>query len=181
MSAVTADLHTARPRSEDRVIRAGHRSTARGAGRLGAPTPWRGTDLVVAAALALVGAIVVAVGWNGASREAAFRDQIGWTVAAIGGVGIFALGGGFWLLVGFRRTRQCRAQLRADFDAVYGPAGAVGDTGAPTGPGTEPAVVTAPGMRLGHRPDCLLVRGKAVREVRADAPEAFGSCAMCRP
>lgn len=133
------------------------------------------------AALALVGAIVVGVGWNGASREAAFRDQIGWTVAAVGGVGVFALGGGFWLLVGFRRTRQCRAQLRADFDAVYAPAGTVGEGGAPAGPGTEPALVTAPGMRLAHRPDCLLARGKAVGEVRADGSETLGSCAMCRP
>lgn len=161
------------------MIRAGHRSTARGAGRLGAPTPWRRSDLAVAGALALVGAIVVGVGWNGASREAAFRDQIGWTVAAVGGVGVFALGGGFWLLVGFRRTRQCRAQLRADFDAVYGPAGAVADNGAPTGPVREPVLVSAPGMRLAHRPDCLLVRGKTVGEVRAEPTEPFPRCMMC--
>lgn len=130
-------------------------------------------------ALALVGATVVGVCWNGASREAAFRDQIGWIIAALGGVGMFALAGGFWVLVGFRRTRQCLAQLRLDFDAVYGPAGSVG-SGAPTGVVVEPLLVTAPGMLLAHRPNCLLVRDKTVWEVDAESAETFPSCAMCR-
>lgn len=180
MSAVVAGLDPVRSRAEDaEPVPVRHRSAAGATAHLGAASPWRRMDAVVAGTLALLGAVVVGVCWNGASREAAFRDQIGWTVAAMAGVGVFALGGGFWLLVGFRRTRCGLAQLGLDFETVYGPVAVEGvaDHGAP---GPVP-LVTADGMRLAHRGDCLLVHGKTVRSVGAEESELFPRCAMCHP
>ena len=178
MSAVAADLEAnrARPATASRPRSARARDALpRG---LGVPVPWQRRDAVVTLVLGLIGAAIVGICWNGASREAAFRDQVGWTVGAFAGSGIFALGGGYWLLVGFRRTRQAMTQLRADSELVFGIAVPVADA---LGPRTEPAAtfVIAPGMHLVHQPGCLLARGKDVRILPAAEAGTYARCSMC--
>jgi hypothetical protein len=147
------------------------------------PTPWQRRDRFVTVVLALIGIATVGLCWSRASHEEAFRDQVRWTVGALAGCGVFALAGGCWILVGFRRTRHCMAQLRADSSVVFDLSELMRatDTASPASIGTEDrdAMVTADGMRLTHRRDCLLARGKVVRPVppteQADQP----TCLMC--
>lgn len=171
MTTATADLDAARVRP------AARRRPAVVAHRLGEPTPWARRDTLITAVLALIGAVVVGLCWNGASREEAFRDQVGWTVGALAGCGIFALAGAYWVLVGFRRTRRCLAQLRADAAVVFelpAPAEVAEIVNLATG-----SLVIASGMVLAHRPDCLLAKGKAVRPIPAAEQDAYPRCVMC--
>ncbi len=152
------------------------RAAAPAAARLGSPAPWGRADLTGPGVLGAVGAAMVAVAWNGASREEVFREQVGWIVLAAAGFGVFALGAALWILVGFRRTRQCRAQLRIDFANAF----------AEPRPGVEArpldavaGLVTGPGLRWAHRADCLLVRNKAVRPLAPDESDVLAPCSMC--
>ncbi|GAA0627832.1 hypothetical protein GCM10009547_34290 [Sporichthya brevicatena] len=172
MTAV-ADLE-APPR--DVVTPRRRRVAAPAPARLGSPAPWGRADLTGPGVLGAVGAVVVAVAWNGASREEVFREQIGWIVLAAAGFGVFALGGAWWILVGFRRTRQCRAQLRIDFANAFAEPLPGVDARPPDDVG---GLVTGPGMRWAHRPDCLLVRDKAVRPLGPDEGDVLAPCAMC--
>jgi hypothetical protein len=176
---VVADLEHAR----DQTATASTSRTRRAADavprQLGAPTPWQRRDAAITALLALIGAGIVGICWNGASREAAFRDQVSWTVGAFLGCAIFALAGGYWVLVGFRRTRQALAQLRLDSEVVFELADPASSALPAELVATEGAFVIATGMHLAHRPDCLLARGKAVRAIPPTDQDAHQRCSMC--
>jgi hypothetical protein len=179
VSTVTADLDVV-PRAKS--ARRTRRPSVAVRRHLDAATPWQRRDAVLAVVIAVIGAVGVGVCWNGASKEAAFRDQIGWTVGAFLFCGVFALAGGYWVLVGFRRTRHCMAQLRIDSATVFElpeVAAAAPVELTPTGPLPTSSLVTANGMRLAHRPDCLLARGKVVRPIPAGELDSYPSCVMC--
>ena len=177
MSTVTADLEAApRAKSAQRA----RRSSVAARRHLDGATPWQRRDAVISLVLAVIGAVGVGACWNGASEEAAFRDQVGWTVGAFLFCGVFALAGGYWVLVGFRRTRHCMAQLRIDSALVFDlPEVAAPVELTPAGP-VPSGLVTANSMRLAHRPDCLLARGKATRPIPPAEEETYPLCVMCR-
>lgn len=147
---------------------------------LGEISPWRRREALVSAAVALVGVAGVAVCWNGASREVAFRDQVGWTVGAFLFLALFVLAAVLWLMAGFRQVRHGARELRADLNMVFrledvqdlmGPAAQEQATGLD--------LVVAPGMQRAHRPDCVLARGKQVRALTPSERSEYPPCGMC--
>ncbi len=126
------------------------------------------------------GAAGVAVCWNGASREVAFRDQIGWTIGAFLFLALFALAGVLWLMAGFRKVRHGIHELQGDLNMVFrvedlqvlGTVTAYEETN-----GVD--LVVAPGMHRAHRPDCMLARGKQVRALTPGERSSYPPCGLC--
>lgn len=147
---------------------------------LGEVHPWTTRETVVAAILALAGAAGVGLCWNGASREAAFRDQIGWTVGAFGCFALFVLAAVLWLMAGFRQVRHGIHELQSDMNMVFrleDLQGIAGGTGYEETSGVD--LVVAPGMHRAHRPDCLLAKGKQVRVLTPAERTAYPPCGLC--
>lgn len=146
---------------------------------LGEVSPWRRREGVAATILAGLGAVGAGLCWNGASREAAFRDQIGWTVGAFLCLGLFVLAAVLWLMAGFRQVRHGVHELQADINMVF----RLEDIpGLVTAAHDEPSgldLVVAPGMHRAHRPDCLLAKGKQVRALTPAERSEYPPCGMC--
>jgi hypothetical protein len=156
---------------------AGTRSE-RGRRYLGEVSPWARSTAVVPAVLGLIGTVGVGICWNGASRQAAFRDQIGWTVGAFLFLALFVLGAVLWLMVGFRSVRHGVHELQADLAMVF----RLEDVSlelASSGETTGLDLVVGPGMERAHRPDCMLARGKSVRALTPAERSSYPPCGMC--
>ena len=147
---------------------------------LGDISPWGRREGVAAAVLALAGAIGVGVCWNGASREVAFRDQIGWTIGAFGFLVLFVLAGVLWLMAGFRHVRHGIHELQSDLNMVFRLEDVqdLVSRGAPEETSGLDLVV-APGMHRAHRPDCMLARGKQVRALTPGERSSYPPCGLC--
>lgn len=146
---------------------------------LGELSPWRRREGVFAAGLALLGAAGVGICWNGASREAAFRDQISWTVGAFLCLGFFVLAAVLWLMAGFRQVRHGVHELQADMNMVFRLEDVPGLVGAEREESSGLDLVVASGMHRAHRPDCLLAKGKQVRALTPAERSEYPPCGMC--
>jgi hypothetical protein len=147
---------------------------------LGEISPWRRRDGIVAVLLAVLGCIGVGICWNGASREAAFRDQIGWTVGAFLFLGLYVLGGVLWLMAGFRRVRHGIHELQADMSMVFRLEDlSLEMRSSATDTTTGLDLVVGPGMERAHRPDCLLAKGKHVRALTPSERSSYPPCGLC--
>jgi hypothetical protein len=148
---------------------------------LGEVSPWGRREAIGSVVLALIGAVGVGLCWNGASREEAFRDQIGWTVGAFAFLGLFVLAGVLWLMVGFRQVRHGVHELQADMAMVFRLEDLEVEAlvGTATGEPSGLDLVVAPGMNRAHRPDCLLARGKQVRALTPSERSSYPPCGMC--
>jgi hypothetical protein len=149
------------------------------------PSPWRRRDLLVCGLLALLGIAGLITCWLGASGESVWRKQTGWLIGSIFAAGLVVLGGGLWLLVGLRRVRHGFRDLRRDQRTAFGltrvRAGISTDTASDGTPEGDPAerLVTVSQMTRAHRPDCLLLRGKAAVPVPAADLGRYGRCGVC--
>ncbi len=126
-------------------------------------------------AAAVVGLVLLAMAWVGASGRQETSDQIAWLNLGIVGVLVPAVAGRLWVLRS-RRTVQYRVGMILDAaDAV--PLDVIGQ------PVRPHRLVTAAKMSRFHRPECLLVAGKALSDDSLAAHERAGRrpCEMCRP
>lgn len=146
---------------------------------LGEVSPWRRREGVFAAVLALLGVVGVGICWNGASREAAFRDQIGWTVGGFLFLGLFVLAAVLWLMAGFRQVRHGVHELQADLNMVFRLEDLPGRVGGAHEQPSGVDLVVAPGMHRAHRPECMLARGKQVRALTPGERSEYPPCGMC--
>jgi hypothetical protein len=147
---------------------------------LGELSPWRRAEGVAAAVLALAGAAGVGVCWNGASREVAFRDQIGWTIGAFLSLALFVLAGVLWLMAGFRQVRHGIHELQSDMNMVFRLEDVQGVVSRPAEEESSGLdLVVAPGMHRAHRPDCMLARGKQVRALTPAERSSYPPCGLC--
>ena len=143
-------------------------------------SPWSRREGVAAAVLALVGAAGVGLCWNGASREAAFRDQIGWTVGAFAFLALFVVAAVLWLMAGFRHVRHGIHELQADMNMVFRLEDVQTIVRASAPEQTSGLdLVVAPGMQHAHRPDCMLARGKQVRALTPGERSSYPPCGLC--
>jgi hypothetical protein len=143
------------------------------------PEPWRRSVVGLVGLLAGLGIAVLVICWIGASHEAAWRDQLPWVVGAALGTGLVPAAAGLWMLVGFREVRRgfvTLAEERSRFLALVDPDGTIA---AGEGWATNTDWVRAAGMTRVHRPDCLLMRGKAPIQVSPLDAHRAGSCGVC--
>ena len=158
------------------------------------PVPWRRSDVVRAAVLAVVGLAIGVWGWFGVSGEVRLQEQQGWTVLACFGVAVAACGAVYLITVAMREVRLGQRQLMFDLADVMGWSVTVTKRGrlhlhaAADGPAEAAAerddatLVIGPGMTIVHRSECPIARGKAVTEISAAdaAARNFGPCGVCR-
>lgn len=119
--------------------------------------PWTPADLNRLAARGSIGLIGLLVAWFQTSEQTALRAQLPWLFAAVAASAVAGVAMSVWL------TRGLRA-VRAEHRALHATAPAVLPSTA-TDVDSEQAWVSADGMTLVHRPQCLFVRGKDVRPV----------------
>jgi hypothetical protein len=121
------------------------------------------------------GLLLVGASWWRVSGTGSVREQVGWMVAAIAGVGLAAMASGSWLLRGMQSVSAGRDLVLPSLTArrrstARTPASAVDDA----------ALVTVPGTRRYHRADCAMVRGKAVVVPSGVGPDGpLGPCEVC--
>lgn len=149
--------------------------TGRGASGLA----WRDSDIVLVAAMTLLGLIGLIAAWFGASGTADLDAQAMWLNVAVAGLMVSFVGYALW----FMRGRQAIGERRTSLVALESPEpAAVPAAGRPSPvPRGETApirTVRVPGTRLVHDGGCPLV---AAKEVEPAAPGSGKQCGVCRP
>jgi hypothetical protein len=137
--------------------------------------PWGKRAALVTLAGIVLGALLIAVGWFGASGTKTFAKQLLWVNLAVVGSALAATAQASWLLRGWRRVGALRREVLASYPRR--PASALARAeGLSDDHGSH---VTVPGTRRYHRRTCLLVRGKEATRVRGSAD--LEPCDVCRP
>lgn len=166
--------------------------------------PWTTEQLVGLIAANIVGLMLVGVGWwQTLSRDESASDQFGWFNLAVVGLIVAGCANVLWLARGRRTVTLAKtavlphAWIRGSRANGFGPAAGVWSSvpglPAPAGPvlngatrSTPPrtgAYLAAEGMSRYHRPDCILVAGKAAIAA-APADHVSGGrrpCEICQP
>ena len=141
------------------------------------PIPWRVGDVLLLYTTTVAGCVLVLASWFGVAGEVRVDDQIVWMNTGVAGVIVLGAGNLAWLLTGRKATGALRRALL------------------PTVPVTTPTetlepasvddgrLVAAKGMTRYHRPDCILVLGKAVRahSLAAHQKRGLQPCDVCAP
>ena len=136
---------------------------------------WTKGDLLAAGTVNALAFLGVLVCWIGSATEVRWHPGLYWLQGAIVAAVVAAVADASWLLSGMRQLRQRRRLLAQCWPAVTA---RVATTQDPLPGGT---FVTADRMTTYHKPSCLLVRGKQVREYSRDALGAQDPCGMCAP
>ncbi|MDP9181176.1 MAG: hypothetical protein M3P04_00185 [Actinomycetota bacterium] len=122
----------------------------------------------VVAGLAIIGA------WIGVSAEARLTDQYPWFTAGALAVGFSGVLQARWLLAGFASLRTREREVLGAVRANMAPSTTVVEV-----PTSGELVVIAHGStRYRHRPECTMVRGKAVSSWD-QSDEEHESCQLC--
>jgi hypothetical protein len=141
-------------------------------------SPWRARDVSRCLTLAVAGATGILGSWYGAGGETTLKAQEPWMVASMVALAVFVLGGVSWITAGLREVRHGFRDLAVDKNTVF-------ELASVTAPGdvvdVTPQRVAGPGMTRAHRPDCPLVRGKAVAPVAAKDAARLADCGVCLP
>ncbi|MEX2659371.1 MAG: hypothetical protein WD232_06720 [Acidimicrobiales bacterium] len=142
--------------------------------------------------IALLGFLVIFLGWNGAASFNDLRQQFPYLISGgLAGLGFVTIGAALLIV---ENSRKERAELIA---AVTALTAAVESMGTPAVAGGAPRTAAAPPMLLGvapgqvvagassfHRPECRLVEGRTeLRVMDVDDAEADGlaPCRVCEP
>ena len=141
--------------------------------------PWRKRELIVVGVVAFCGVAGAGSSWYVASDELVWREQVRPLSLGAFSTGLFALACALWVVIGVRRVRTGFAALAAERARVLGRAeeqvgASVADTLTAAG-----SLVTADAMTRVHRPDCLLMRGKAAIVVDAAGADSYVRCGVC--
>ncbi len=123
----------------------------------------------------------LAVCWNGASHEVAFRYQTDWLVWAVVSTAVGLTGIALWITANLRELRRVQKLVLSNLSGVG--TGASRRT-ASHGKGAETALtefVHSAGSARFHRPTCLFVRGKSPEPITAATAVQAGlmPCGAC--
>lgn len=130
---------------------------------------WASADRVVTAALIVVGVVLIGIAWIGASNTTEWDTQLTWTALSMVGVVVVCVGVGVWLSRGFARVRTEARYVRRTLAARLAPVSTEDDI-------FNEHRVTVAGMAHHHRPDCLLVTGKATVAADEATQQPCGVC-----
>jgi hypothetical protein len=124
------------------------------------------------------GAIVLTMGYVGASNTVVWSHQLLWAVLAVIGLVIGGVGGLVWLSSAFRTVHRLSAHVQ---DQARLARMAPSDPRVLSGQ-YVPGLVTAPRMTTFHRTSCILVRGKDHIALGSEATRiGLSSCGVCQP
>lgn len=149
--------------------------------------PWEQGDLIALGGRLTVGVVGLLVAWIGCSGTLSWPAQQGWTVVGVGAVALAMTGVVMWIQAGLRTIQDAKREVFAAtrewfrFDDV--PAAEPMASSPPISLVVGADLVTGSGMTLYHRPECLLVVGKATTGVTRCAAEAaaLDACRVCSP
>jgi hypothetical protein len=143
--------------------------------------------------VAVVGLVLLVVGWYDVSGEADVGRQMPYLVSAsLPGAALLVCGA---VLIAAERWRDAAARSDQKIEALYAlftePAERADAAGQPDNEGTDPRVepdldghlVTVDGSTRYHRPACPLLTGKATHDVDRDelTAKALEPCPVCEP
>lgn len=148
------------------------------------------TLMVLGGVLAPLGVLFVLLGWIGASRTPNLFEQIPYLISGgLLGLALVFLGAFFYFAHWITElVKEGRAQSAALLDAVEGLRREVAETRSaapplapgPSGDGPRSVLVATHRGSMAHRPDCIVVAGKAdLRDVTDD--DSMMPCKLCDP
>lgn len=159
----------------------------------GTPDRWL---LVIGGVLMPLGAVLVLLGWAGASRTPLLFEQVPYLISGgLLGLGLVIAGGfvyfSYWLTLLVREQRQSREDLQASLRRVEELLAASASTASPAvvtvpaqgGARTPPdrRLVATPTGSMMHRPECAAVASREnLREVTPATP-GLTPCRICEP
>jgi hypothetical protein len=138
--------------------------------------PWQRRDASVWLTGVALGPIGLLVGWIGCRNTSHWGDQQGWLALAIVALIISTASVAGWFRTGLRNVRRLQYALAGVARTHLATTATVAHTER-TEPDAWPLVMVD-GLTLYHRPDCLLVTGKAVRPSEG-ATAVLTECRMC--
>jgi hypothetical protein len=149
--------------------------------------PWEQGELIALAGRITVGLVGLLVAWIGCSGTLSWPAQQGWTVVGVGAVALSMTGVVMWIQTGLRAVQDAkrevfaatRERFRLDDVPAAEPIAALPPIALVVGA----ELVTGSGMTLYHRPECLLVVGKATSSITRCAADAaaLDACRVCNP
>jgi hypothetical protein len=148
-------------------------------GRGGAP--WTTPHLVRVIVPVAVGALIVALAWNGVSARAQLNDQKGWITVGVAGFAMAVAGQMVWLKRGRRAVAIHAARLQDDVSALVARQSRPAPAPIRADGVRADGLIAATGMRHFHRSGCPIVAGQAWRSEPRGAHEAAGRtpCGIC--
>jgi hypothetical protein len=136
--------------------------------------PWQRRELMFAVPGVAVGPVGLLVSWLGARSTRNWAEQDGWIAVGTLCLAISLAAAASWVRVGLRNMRTLqRTLVRGARTHLSALSVAVAPEQA------DGRLVTAAGLTLFHRPDCLLVNGKSVHSI-APGTEGSGDRTACR-
>jgi hypothetical protein len=138
--------------------------------------PWQRRDALVFLTGVTLGPIGLLIGWIGCRNTSHWGDQQGWLAVAILAVVISTAAATGWFRAGLRNVRRLQYAL-AGVARTHVTAAASAVQAEHSEPDSWPLVMVD-GLLLYHRPDCLLVTGKAVRPSEGSTA-VLTECRMC--
>jgi hypothetical protein len=139
-------------------------------------SPWSLEYAAFAVVANLVGAILVIAGWFGASNAVSLNHQVAWLELGVVGLIVAGTADVFWLLRGRRAIAAATGNLLSttSLESVFP---LVVPTHAPAEDGARRVFVE--GTSHHHRPTCLMVAGKAVKELPRGGRRGLTACEVC--
>jgi hypothetical protein len=145
-------------------------------------TPWRAGEVTNVIMVNLVGLVLIVAGYLVCRATAEpSRVQLATSIAAAGLVVTLA-GNTVWLFGNLREVTRLRREV------LLGPVPAAPSSAVVSGAAERPAptasiLVSSPSMSLYHRPECLMVSGKAVKasSLAAHRRARRRPCQVCLP
>ena len=136
---------------------------------------WRRADGVTVVGANTLAALLLVVGWWGASRALTVDRQTPWANLSVAALVVAGIGNGLWLMAGRVAVARRARSLRTG--------GAVHRASCLAESRVTAQLVALPSLSLYHREDCRMVNGRATVSAAARDHAAAGRrpCGMCRP
>jgi hypothetical protein len=146
--------------------------------------PWQVADVSRLLARLTISLLALLVTWYGAAHTTHVNRQFVWIAVGAAGAAIGVVAVVAWETAGLARVRYLKLEVAAAIRAGRGgsqTAARANDVSRQNGTASTTQWVSAPGMRLYHRPGCQLVLGKisvAVSQATIDR-RGLTACGVC--